>query len=81
MADGVRKRAGADYGLSTTGIAGPGGGTPEKPVGLVFYALSTSRETVVLQGNFPGGRETFKRFVTQKALDLLRRELLLVTST
>jgi nicotinamide-nucleotide amidase len=75
MAEGVRKRAGADYGLSTTGIAGPSGGTPEKPVGLVFYALATAQRTVVLQGNFPGGRETFKRFVTQKALDLLRREL------
>lgn len=75
MAQGVRQLAGTEYGLSTTGIAGPSGGTAEKPVGLVFCALATPTATHVLQGNFPGGREAFKRFATQKALDLLRREI------
>ena len=43
MAEGVRKRFGADLGLSTTGVAGPSGGTPEKPVGLVYLGLATER--------------------------------------
>ncbi len=76
MAEGVRRNSGADYGLATTGIAGPGGGTPEKPVGLVYFALATPEGTSVQHANFPAGREVFKHFVIQKALDLLRRELL-----
>lgn len=73
MAEGARERAGADYALSTTGIAGPGGGTPEKPVGTVFIGLSGPGGTRVLRRRNDYDRETFKLVSTQQALDLLRR--------
>jgi nicotinamide-nucleotide amidase len=77
MAEGARKRAGADYALATTGIAGPSGGTAEKPVGTVFVALaSRAGATVVKRLFFPNDRETFKQQTTQAAFDLLRRQLL-----
>jgi nicotinamide-nucleotide amidase len=65
-----------DHALATTGIAGPGGGTEEKPVGTVFIALATKLgPTIVTQHRFPTDRETFKDLTTQTALDLLRRKL------
>jgi nicotinamide-nucleotide amidase len=77
MAEGARKRAGADYALATTGIAGPSGGTAEKPVGTVFVALaSRAGATIVKRLFFPNDRETFKQQTTQAAFDLLRRQLL-----
>ena len=77
MAEGARERARADYALSLTGIAGPGGGTPEKPVGLVFIALARpGAETLCRDYRFPADRATFKQLASQAALDLLRRELL-----
>lgn len=76
MAEGARQRAGADYAVSATGIAGPSGGTAEKPVGLVFIGLATPRGTQVQRWQLGFDRETFKWFVSQTALDLLRRELL-----
>jgi nicotinamide-nucleotide amidase len=75
MAEGARARHGADYALSTTGIAGPSGGTAEKPVGTVFIALAGSGETRVLNPRNSFDRETFKFVTTQQALDLLRRGL------
>ena len=76
MAEGARRVTGADHALATTGIAGPGGGTAEKPVGTVFIALATKLgATVVEQHRFPTDRATFKQLVTQTALDLLRRTL------
>ena len=76
MAEGVRASARAAYALSTTGIAGPSGGTPEKPVGTVYIALATPNETVVKKFFFPSDRETFKQMATQAAFDLLRRRLI-----
>ncbi|HRJ71332.1 MAG TPA: competence/damage-inducible protein A [Terrimicrobiaceae bacterium] len=77
MAEGVRAGADADFGIGITGIAGPGGGTSEKPVGLVHIALARRDGTTASRAeNFPTDRETFKQLATQTALDLLRRELL-----
>jgi len=76
MAEGARARAGTDYALSATGIAGPTGGTAEKPVGLVFIGLATPTGTQVQRWQLAFDRETFKFFVSQTALDMLRRELL-----
>jgi nicotinamide-nucleotide amidase len=75
MAEGARQRSDADYALSATGIAGPTGGTPEKPVGLVFIGLATPTGTQVQRHHVAFDRETFKFFVSQTALDMLRREL------
>lgn len=76
MAEGARCAAGVDHALATTGIAGPGGGTPEKPVGTVFVALATKNgPTLVEPHHFPTDRETFKQLTIQTALDLLRRAL------
>jgi nicotinamide-nucleotide amidase len=77
MADGARARARSTYALSTTGIAGPSGGSAEKPAGTVYIGLASANEqTVVQKFFFPSDRETFKRLTTQAALDLLRRNLL-----
>ena len=74
MAEGALRVSESDYALSTTGIAGPGGGSPEKPVGTVFMALAFRQgETIVEKHNFPTERENFKWQVSQSALDLLRR--------
>jgi len=76
MAEGARARAGAAYALSTTGIAGPDGGTPEKPVGTVFVGLaSAGGPSQVEKLFFPTDRATFKQMVTEAALDLLRKRL------
>jgi nicotinamide-nucleotide amidase len=76
MAEGVRTRSGADFGISTTGIAGPTGGTPDKPVGLVYIGFATSKGTDIQRHILAFDRETFKFFVAQYALDTVRRELL-----
>ena len=76
MAEGARNRSGADYALATTGIAGPAGGSPEKPVGTVFIALAAkSGETKVQKLFFPTDRATFKQMVAQAAFELLRQAL------
>jgi nicotinamide-nucleotide amidase len=75
MATGVRQRTGADTGIAVTGIAGPTGGTPDKPVGLVFIALATPQQTVVRRHVLTFDRETFKSYVSQLALDMVRRSL------
>jgi competence/damage-inducible protein CinA-like protein len=76
MAEGARARSGAAYALSTTGVAGPSGGTEAKPVGTVFIGFaSTLGSTEVQKLFYPTDRLTFKQVVTQRALDLLRRKL------
>jgi nicotinamide-nucleotide amidase len=76
MADSIRHKTGADIGLSVTGIAGPTGGTPEKPVGTVFIGLSTPDETVDIPCRFPGDRWQVQELTAVKSLDLIRRLLL-----
>ena len=77
MAEGARTRTGSTYGLATTGVAGPTGGSDEKPVGTVYIALASEySETVARKFFFPTDRETFKQLTAQAALDLLRRRLL-----
>ncbi len=76
MAETIRDQAGASYGLSITGIAGPGGGTILKPVGLVFLALSGQSGTEVSKNQFLGDRTSIKNRASQKALDMLRRRLI-----
>ena len=75
MAEGIRARAGADFGLGITGIAGPGGGTPEKPVGTVAVALASAGGTAVRTFRFFGDRELVKFQASQAALDMVRRHL------
>ena len=78
MAEGARANTKADYALATTGIAGPGGGTQEKPVGTVFVALAAKdRPVSVKKRFFPDDRPTFKELTTQTALEMLRQRLLL----
>jgi nicotinamide-nucleotide amidase len=76
MAEGARQQTQADYALSVTGIAGPSGGTREKPVGTVFIGLAGPSGTVVERQFNPYDRETFKQVTTQQALELLRRTIL-----
>lgn len=76
MADGCLRVSGSDYALSVTGIAGPTGGTEEKPAGTVFVALaSKGQETVVKKLFYPVSRDRFKLLTSQFALDMLRRRL------
>ena len=77
MADGARERFQADYALATTGIAGPAGGTPDKPVGLVYIALATPDEIIVNKRNFGGDypREVIRQRAAQDTLNLLRQHL------
>jgi nicotinamide-nucleotide amidase len=75
MARGARARTGADFALAVTGIAGPGGGTPEKPAGTVFIALAGPDGAEARRMLNEYDRETFKHVTSQQALDLLRRKL------
>jgi nicotinamide-nucleotide amidase len=76
MAEGARRENRTTYALAVTGIAGPSGGTPAKPVGTVFLALAGPMPTLVEKNFNPLDRETFKQVTAQQALDLLRRHLL-----
>ncbi len=75
MATGIRDRARADVGVAVTGIAGPGGGSEQKPIGTVCIAVA-GRETRVRTFRFPGGREMVKALSANTAIDMLRRLLL-----
>lgn len=73
LADGIRKRTGATLGIGITGIAGPGGGTPEKPVGLVHIGIADERGPREKAIRFPGDRERIRAYATYAALDTVRR--------
>ncbi len=75
MAEGARQRNGTDYGLAVTGIAGPTGGSEAKPVGTVYIALATARETTVKHHLNLLDRESFKQATSQQALDMLRQSI------
>ena len=77
LAEGAREEAKTTFGLATTGIAAPGGGPSEKPVGTVFVALAREgAATAVRKFHFPDDRPTFKELTTQNALEMLRRAML-----
>ncbi|MGH9524259.1 MAG: competence/damage-inducible protein A [Terriglobales bacterium] len=76
LAEGIREECRASIGVGITGVAGPTGGTPEKPVGLVYVAASDGKRTELVERQFPGDRERIRLFATQQALDLVRRLLM-----
>jgi nicotinamide-nucleotide amidase len=76
LAEGIRQRCNATLGAGITGIAGPGGGTEQKPVGLVFTALSNGNKTDVMERKFPGDRDRVRHWASQMALDMVRRSLM-----
>jgi nicotinamide-nucleotide amidase len=75
MAAGIRKRAGSTFGIGVTGIAGPGGGSDEKPVGLVYIALADDSQTTARKFIFPGDRQFIRMLSVNAALDMLRRRI------
>lgn len=76
MAEGVARTSGADIGIATTGVAGPGGGTQEKPVGLVYIAVYYNKEVEVKKLNLTGSRQRIRERATITLIDMLRRKLL-----
>jgi nicotinamide-nucleotide amidase len=76
LAEGIRKRTGSTLGVGVTGIAGPTGGTAEKPVGLVYHSLASDSGTEVVEKKFPGDRKRVRWFASQQALDMLRRKFI-----
>ncbi len=75
MAEGVRKKCGSDFGISTTGVAGPSGGSPEKPVGTVWIGIAGPSGAVARKYNFGANRERNIRRSALMALDRLRKEV------
>jgi competence/damage-inducible protein CinA-like protein len=75
LAQGIRERCKTTFGVGITGVAGPTGGTEEKPVGLVYIALADANNTEVVERRFTGDRRRIRWFATQQALDMLRRKL------
>jgi nicotinamide-nucleotide amidase len=76
LAEGIRYRCASTLGVGVTGVAGPSGGTPEKPVGLVFHAVAGDSGTEIIQRNFPGDRKRIRWFASTMALDMVRRKLM-----
>lgn len=76
LAEGIRYRCESTLGVGITGVAGPNGGSPEKPVGLVFHAVAGDSGTEVVERNFPGDRKRIRRFASTMALDMIRRQLM-----
>ena len=76
LAEGIRYRCESTLGVGITGVAGPTGGTVEKPVGLVFHAVASDSGTEVEQRNFPGDRKRIRRFASTLALDMVRKKLM-----
>lgn len=75
LAEGIRKKTNASVGIGITGVAGPGGGTEEKPVGMVFISVADDRGTEVREFRFPGDRERVRLLSSQFALEMLRRRI------
>lgn len=76
MCKGAKEKAGADIGVGITGIAGPGGGTPEKPVGLVYIGICTDKIHIALKLNLSGSRDEIRDKTSLCALDLVRKSLM-----
>jgi len=76
LAQNIRELCNADIGVGVTGIAGPGGGTEEKPVGLVYVAVANGHKQDVVQRRFFGDRERVRRWTSQLALDMVRKMLM-----
>jgi nicotinamide-nucleotide amidase len=76
LAENIREICNADIGVGVTGIAGPGGGTEEKPVGLVYVAVTNGHKQEIVQRRFLGDRDRIRRWASQQALDLVRRMLM-----
>jgi nicotinamide-nucleotide amidase len=76
LAENIREICNADIGVGVTGVAGPGGGTEEKPVGLVYVAITNGHKQEVVQRRFFGDRDRIRRWASQQALDLVRRMLM-----
>jgi nicotinamide-nucleotide amidase len=72
MADGLRQLTGVSLAVSTTGIAGPGGGTPDKPVGLVYVGVATQTGTTVHKLNLTGDRSNIRHMAALNAINLIR---------
>lgn len=75
MAQGIAREADTDVAIATTGIAGPGGGTIDKPVGLVYIGIKIKDKTIVKKFKFKGNRETIRAQATFSALEMLKKEL------
>ncbi len=76
LARGIREKTQATFGIGITGIAGPTGGTPEKPVGLVYIGIASENEAETTERRFPGDRERIRLWASFTAMDLLRRKLM-----
>ncbi|MCU1307305.1 MAG: competence/damage-inducible protein cinA [Acidobacteriaceae bacterium] len=76
LAEGIRKRCNATLGVGVTGIAGPTGGTPEKPVGLVYIAVADGKKPEVVERKLPGDRDRIRFYASQQALDMVRRKMI-----
>lgn len=76
LAEGIRERCESTIGLGITGVAGPTGGTDDKPVGLVWFAICDADGTDVLEKRFPGDRNAIRFYASQQGLDLVRRRLM-----
>ncbi len=76
LAEGIRKRCGSSIGVGITGIAGPTGGTEEKPVGLVYIGIADGKQIEVVERRFGGDRDRIRFLSSHQALDLVRRKLM-----
>ncbi|EJP6472529.1 competence/damage-inducible protein A [Clostridium botulinum] len=76
MAEGIAKSSGTNIGISTTGVAGPGGGTYDKPIGLVYIGLYINGKTFVKELNYSGNRQFIRNITVTRALDFLRKNLI-----
>jgi nicotinamide-nucleotide amidase len=76
LAEGIRDECRATIGVGITGVAGPAGGTPEKPVGLVYHAVADGVSTEVVERRYPGDRDRIRLWASQQALDMVRRKLM-----